>query len=104
MWERFVSQGQKGSVTGISRAHLESFKLDLKGDVAVAGVAPVGQHSSIYEDWEASHPPMINLTYDLVAITETWWNSSHDWNRAMDGSVRLRIRQASKARRWSCSL
>jgi len=23
--------------------------------------------------------------YDLVAITETWWDSSHDWHAAMDG-------------------
>jgi len=24
-------------------------------------------------------------SYDLVAITETWWDSSHDWNAVMDG-------------------
>jgi len=24
-------------------------------------------------------------SYDLVAITETWWVDSHDWNAAMDG-------------------
>ena len=23
--------------------------------------------------------------YDLVAITETWWDDSHDWSAAMDG-------------------
>ena len=23
--------------------------------------------------------------YDLVAITETWWDHSHDWSAAMDG-------------------
>ena len=23
--------------------------------------------------------------YDLVAITETWWEHSHDWSAAMDG-------------------
>ncbi|MCQ4078480.1 endonuclease/exonuclease/phosphatase family protein [Klebsiella pneumoniae] len=23
--------------------------------------------------------------YDLVAITETWWDCSHDWSAAMDG-------------------
>jgi len=23
--------------------------------------------------------------YDLVAITETWWDSSHDWHAVMDG-------------------
>jgi len=23
--------------------------------------------------------------YDLVAITETWWGNSHDWNAVMDG-------------------
>ena len=24
-------------------------------------------------------------SYDLVAITETWWDLSHDWSAAMDG-------------------
>ena len=23
--------------------------------------------------------------HDLIAITETWWDSSHDWNVVMDG-------------------
>ena len=23
--------------------------------------------------------------YDLVAITETWWDCSHDWSAAVDG-------------------
>ena len=27
--------------------------------------------------WQAS--------YDLVAITETWWDRYHDWSAAMDG-------------------
>ena len=24
-------------------------------------------------------------SYDLVAITETWWDDSHDYSAAMDG-------------------
>jgi len=24
-------------------------------------------------------------SYDLVAITEMWWDDSHDWSAAMDG-------------------
>ena len=28
--------------------------------------------------------------YDLVAITETWWDLSHDWSAAMDGYKLLR--------------
>jgi len=24
-------------------------------------------------------------SYDLVAITEMWWDSSHDWQAVMDG-------------------
>ena len=47
MRERFISQRQKGSRKGISRARLESFKLDLKGDGVVVGLALVGQCSSI---------------------------------------------------------
>ena len=29
-------------------------------------------------------------SYDLVAITETWWDLSHDWSAAMDGYKLLR--------------
>ncbi|PKU37911.1 zinc finger swim domain-containing protein 6- hypothetical protein [Limosa lapponica baueri] len=28
--------------------------------------------------------------HDLMAITETWWDSSHDWNAVMDGYVLYR--------------
>jgi len=24
-------------------------------------------------------------SYDLISITETWWDESHDWNVALDG-------------------
>ena len=24
-------------------------------------------------------------SYDIVAITETWWNDSHSWSAVMDG-------------------
>ena len=27
--------------------------------------------------------------YDLVAMTETWWDISHNWNVAMDSFVIL---------------
>ena len=23
--------------------------------------------------------------YDLIAVTETWWDESHDWSAAIDG-------------------
>ena len=36
-------------------------------------------------------------SYDLVAITETWWEHSHDWSAAMDG-YKL-FRKDSKGRR-----
>jgi len=29
-------------------------------------------------------------SYDLVAITETWWDNSHDWHAVMDGYRLLR--------------
>lgn len=28
--------------------------------------------------------------HDLTAITETWWESSHDWNVVLDSYVLLR--------------
>mgnify|MGYP001624879099 CR=1 FL=1 len=56
-WERFISQWQKGSGRGISRAHSESFTVDLKGDGVVAGLALVRQRSSTDQGQVASHPP-----------------------------------------------
>ncbi|KAJ7400591.1 hypothetical protein BTVI_104058 [Pitangus sulphuratus] len=33
-------------------------------------------------------------SYDVVNITETWWNDSHDWSAAMDGyKLFRRVRQ-----------
>jgi len=28
---------------------------------------------------------MLLETYDLVAFTETWWDTSHDWSAAIKG-------------------
>jgi len=33
---------------------------------------------------------MLLESYDLIAITETWWDESHDWNAAIDGYRLLR--------------
>ncbi|KAJ7415501.1 hypothetical protein BTVI_38021 [Pitangus sulphuratus] len=36
-------------------------------------------------------------SYDVIAITETWWDASHDWNAAMDGyTIFRRDRQGEK--------
>ena len=34
---------------------------------------------------EESETTVQQASYDLVAITETWWDHSHDWSAAMDG-------------------
>jgi len=34
------------------------------------------------EELEAT---MLLESYNLVAITETWWDKTHDWNAAIDG-------------------
>jgi len=34
------------------------------------------------EEMEAT---VLLKSYDLVAITETWWDKSHDWSVAIDG-------------------
>jgi len=28
---------------------------------------------------------VLQSNYDLVAITKTWWDHSHDWSTGMDG-------------------
>ena len=39
--------------------------------------------------------------YDLVAITETWWDHSHDWSAVMDGyKLFRRIDQEGKVVVW----
>ena len=38
---------------------------------------------------------------DLVAITETWWDNSHDWSAAMDGyKIFRRDRQGRRGGGW----
>ena len=40
------------------------------------------QHGNKQEELEAiAH----QTNYDVVAITETWWDDSHNWSTAMDG-------------------
>jgi len=34
--------------------------------------------------------------YDLVAITETWWDNSHDWHAVMDGYVLFRKHRSTR--------
>jgi len=34
------------------------------------------------EDLEAS---VLLENYDLIALSETWWDESHDWSMAIDG-------------------
>ena len=42
--------------------------------------------------------------YDLVAITETWWDNSYDWRAVMDG-YRLFTKDKANKERWgSCSI
>ncbi|GAB0178246.1 maestro heat-like repeat-containing protein family member 7 [Grus japonensis] len=56
------------------------------------GVKSIGQLKGIYttacsmsnkqEDLEAT---VQQDSYDLVTITETWWDDCHDWSAAVDG-------------------
>ena len=39
---------------------------------------------------EESETTVQQASYDLVAITETQWDHSHDWSAAMDGSKLFR--------------
>lgn len=44
---------------------------------------------------------MLLVSYDLVAITEAWWDGYRDWSVAMDGYRLIRKGQARK-QRWRC--
>ncbi|GAB0210294.1 maestro heat-like repeat-containing protein family member 7 [Grus japonensis] len=53
------------------------------------------------EELEAT---MLLESYDLVAITETWWAESHDWSAAIDGYNlfrRDRISKCLEALEWN---
>lgn len=39
--------------------------------------------------------------YDLVAITETSWDNSHDWNVFMDGFVLFRMDRPGRQGSWT---
>ncbi|KAK4820811.1 LOW QUALITY PROTEIN: hypothetical protein QYF61_007205 [Mycteria americana] len=44
-------------------------------------------------------------SYDLVTLTETWWDDSHDWSAAMDGyKLFRRDRQGRRGGGWLCLL
>ncbi|PKU39569.1 nipped-b-like protein [Limosa lapponica baueri] len=43
-------------------------------------------------------------SYDGVAITETWWDDSHDWSAVLDGYKLSQKGQARKERRWGGSV
>lgn len=45
------------------------------------------------EEVEAS---VVLENYDLVAITETWWDKSHDWSATMDDYGLFRMDRAGK--------
>jgi len=34
--------------------------------------------------------------HDLIAITETWWDVSHDWNAVIDGYISGKTGQQGK--------
>jgi len=42
--------------------------------------------------WQADH--------DLVAISETWWDHSHDWSAVMDGYKLLRKDRQGRVVVW----
>lgn len=39
-------------------------------------------------------------SYNLVAITETWWNKSHDWSVTVDGHRLFRSDRRGRKEGW----
>jgi len=50
----------------------------------------VHQCSSVGNKQEESEICVRSQGHDLIAVTETWWDSSHDWNAIMDGYTLFR--------------
>jgi len=88
---------------GAGRAHQEGFKLGSKGErditwltrdeprrgMPVLGVRSTAQlytnARSMGNKQEELEAIVQQDSYDLVAITETWQDDSHDWSAVMDG-------------------
>ena len=119
---------------GAGRTCREVFKLDMRGEgdktrpardepggvVMGLGVRQGAQLKCIYSNAQSTGNKQEELeaivgqdNYDLVAITETWWDHSHDWSAAMDGyklfrkdrqgrrgGVALYVRECFDAYRW----
>jgi len=56
------------------------------------GVRSIAQHKCIYTNAHSMGSKQEELeaivqqdSNDLVAITEMWWDDSHDWSAVMDG-------------------
>ena len=88
---------------GAGRTCREVFKLDMRGEgdktrpargepggaIIGLGVRREAQLKCVYTNARSMGNKQEELeaivqqaSYDLVAITETWWNHSHDWNAA----------------------
>ena len=91
---------------GAGRTCREVFKLDMRGEgdktrpargepggaIIGLGVRREAQLKCVYTNARSMGNKQEELeaivqqaNYDLVAITETWWDHSHDWSAAMDG-------------------
>ena len=79
-------------VTGANRETAVKYLKGIKGCSSKKVTRPTAQLKCLYtnarsmgnkqEELEAT---MLLEIYDPVAITETWWDESHDWSVAIDG-------------------
>ncbi|PKU44320.1 rna-directed dna polymerase from mobile element jockey-like [Limosa lapponica baueri] len=110
-WENRIPKGEKGTRPGVNKVHGQSLKLEVKeeGDKTrpisneLGGKGPRmrlksgAQLKCIYANTCSMGNKQEELeaivwqdSYDVVAITETWWDNGHDWNAAMNGYKLLR--------------
>ncbi|KAJ7415136.1 rna-directed dna polymerase from mobile element jockey-like [Pitangus sulphuratus] len=82
-------QLQKDSVTHLSSRLSKEKPKDEKPKLRVKSASQLKcmytnahRMSNKHEELEAI---MQQERYDVVAITEMWWDDSHDWSAAMDG-------------------
>ena len=75
----------EGDKTGLTRHEPGGTMLEL-------GVRQMTQLKCIYTNarsmgnkQEELEVTVQQANYDLVALTETWWDNSHDWSAVMDG-------------------
>jgi len=97
MWKSCGRELEAPEVSGANKKIPMKHLKGKKGCSAMKVTRPTAQMKCLYTNTRSMGNKQEELeaivlleSYDLIAITETWWGESHDWNVALDGYRLLR--------------